>query len=149
MARSISVKIPTAQLIATIEAKIAEIDKQIAEYPAKREAYEAELEKYKQEVADFVADFLSKNVKRVGYTHEDAIRINHAYGSRIELVFDNDKIVGFPKKPEEPKRPNDSRYYGRDYSTQKDLLEKNLKILKMTSQEEVSASTYGAVMELL
>ena len=34
-------------------------------------------------------------------------------------------------------------------TTQKAILEKNLKILKMTTQEEVSASTYGAIMEII
>jgi hypothetical protein len=29
------------------------------------------------------------------------------------------------------------------------LLKKNLKVLKMTNQEEVNASTYNTVMELL
>ena len=149
MARSISVKIPTASLIQTIEDKIAEIEQAIADYPRKREEYEQATEAYKTKVSEFVSAFLAKNISKVGYDHSDTIRISRGYGGRVELTFDDESIAGFPERPTEPERPNAQRYYGRDYSTQKELLEKNLKILKMTSQEEVSASTYGAVMEIL
>ncbi len=149
MARSISVKIPTATLIAQIEAKIAEIDEAIANYPAKRAEYEVEVQKHKTKLVEFVSDYLVKNANRVGYDYNDAIRINDSYNHKVELVFDPELIEGFPKKPVSPENPNQNRYYGRDYSNQRELLVKNLKILKMTSQEEVSASTYGAVMDIL
>ena len=149
MARSISVKIPTASLIQTIEDKIAEIDKEIADYPRKREEYEQANEAYKTKVAEFVSDYLAKNVSKVGYDYDDTIRITRSYGEKVSVEFDTDAIPNFPEKPIDPERPNPQKYYGRDYSTQKELLEKNLKILRMTSQEEVSASTYGAVMEIL
>lgn len=149
MARSISVKIPTASLIQTIEDKIVEIDRAIADYPRKREEYDKATEEYKAKVSEFVSAYLAKNLDKVGYDHDDTIRISRGYGGRVELTFDDESIAGFPERPTEPERPNPQKYYGRDYSTQKELLEKNLKILRMTSQEEVSASTYGAVMEIL
>jgi hypothetical protein len=149
MARSISVKVPTATLVATIEAKIAEIDEAIANYPRLRDEYEKANEAHKARLAEFVSDYLAKNISKIGYDYDETIRITRSYGDKVSLEFDTEAIAGFPEKPTEPERPNSQRYYGRDYSTQKELLEKNLKILKMTSQEEVSASTYGAVMELL
>ena len=149
MARSISVKIPTAKLIEQIENRIAEIDEAIAEYPAKRKAYEAKTEAYKSEVAKFISDYLSKNAGQVGYDYDSIIRIANQYGSRAELSFDTSAIPDFPKRPEAPEQPNQRQSFGRDYTTRKELLEKNLRILLMTSQEEVSASTYGAVMEIL
>lgn len=149
MARSISVKIPTASLIQTIEDKIAEIDKAIADFPRKREEYEQANEAYKAKVSEFVSAYLAKNLDKVGYDHTDTIRISRGYAGRVELTFDDESIEGFPERPIEPDRPNGQKYYGNTYATQKELLEKNLKILRMTSQEEVSASTYGAVMEIL
>ena len=149
MARSISVKIPTASLIQTIEAKIAEIEAEIADYPRKREEYEKANEAYKTKLAEFVSDYLTKNISRIGYDYDDTIRITRSYGQKVSVEFDADSIPTFPKRPEEPEKPNTQRHFGNTYSTQKDLLEKNLKILRMTSQEEVSASTYGAVMEIL
>ena len=148
MARNISVKVPVASLVAQLESKVAEIDEAIANYPAEREAYNKANEAYKAEVAKFVADFVAKNIDKIGYDYEDTIRIT-GRGSIVELEFKTDEIAGFPVKPTEPEKPNQQKYYGRDWATPKQLLEKNLKILKMTSQEEVSASTYGAIMELL
>ena len=148
MARSISVKVPTSLLISQIEERIAQIDKEIEEYPAKRDQYEEELEAYKKEFATFVSDYLTKNAGKVGYNYDDVIRINN-YGNRVELVFASEAIVGFPKKPEAPESPNQKESFGREWTTRKDLLEKNLRILKMTSQEEVNASTYGAIMEII
>jgi len=149
MARTISVKIPTSLLIAQIEEKIAQIDKDIAEYPAKREQYEKELEAYRQKFAEFVGDYLAKNAKKIGYQHDSVIRVSDSYRGRVEVTLDPSAIVGFPEKPEAPEAPNQQSSFGREWTTRKNLLEKNLRILKMTSQEEVSASTYGALMEVL
>ena len=154
MARSISVKVPTAMLIQQIEERIAQIDADIEEYPAKREAYEKADEAYKQNVANFVAAYLGENLDKIGYGYDDIIRIGTGYSigrsmGKVELTFDTDAIVGFPERPICPEKPNQKESFGRDYATRKELLEKNLKILKMTSQEEVSASTYGAVMEII
>ena len=155
MARSISVKVPTSMLIQQIEDRIAQIDADIEAYPAKREAYEKAEEAYKAQVANFVAAYLSENLDKIGYGYEDIIRLSTPFGGyrghtgKVEITFDTDAIVGFPERPEAPEKPNQRESFGRDYATRKELLEKNLKILKMTSQEEVSASTYGAVMEIL
>jgi hypothetical protein len=150
MARSISVKVPTAKLIEQIENRIAEIDKDIAEYPAKREAYEKANEEYKKTVAKFVSEYVSKNANKFGYEYESVIRISeHFMGGKVELIFDTSAIPEFPKRPEVPVKPNQREHFGRDYTTRKELLEKNLRILKMTNQEEVNASTYGAVMEII
>jgi hypothetical protein len=150
MAKSISVKIPTSILIEQIEAKIAEVNDKIANYPTARKQYEADLEAYKAKVAEFVSDYVVKNIGQIGFEYDAVIRLTSPYrGSKVELEFDASAIAGFPEKPEEPNKPNETRWFGNTHATQKELLEKNLKILKMTSQEQVSASTYGAVMELL
>jgi len=149
MARNISVKVPTSKLIETIESRIAEIDKEIEEYPARREQYERDMEQYKIDLANFVAAYLGSNLDKVGNDYDSIIRIGENFRGRVEITFATDSIVGFPEKPVSPSQPNQRESFGRDYATRKELLEKNLKILKMTSQEEVSASTYGAVMEIL
>ena len=149
MARNISVKVPVAKLIAEIESKIAEIEKAEAEYPAKRKQYDAEQAQYKKDVIAFVSNYLKTNSNGIGYEYTDPIRLSRHYGNRFEVSFDVDYIEDFPREPSEPERPNQKTYFGRDYTTKKSLLEKNLNILRMTSQEEVSASTYGAIMEIL
>ena len=155
MARSISVKVPTALLIQQIEERIAQIDKDIEEYPAQREAYEKAEEEYKSKVANFVAAYLGENLDKIGFDYDSTIRLTPSYsglrgnGSRVELTFDTDAIVGFPERPTAPEAPNQRESFGREYTTRKELLQKNLRILKMTSQEEVNASTYGAIMEII
>ena len=147
MARTISVKIPVVALIAQMEEKIAEIDKAVASYPSDYEKYEKELETYKKKISKFAGEFIVKNANRVGFEHDSVIRIVNGYRG-LELTLDSTKIE-LPERPSEPKRPNQSEWFGREHATRRQLLEKNLKILRMTTQEEVNASTYGAVMELL
>lgn len=149
MAKSISVKIPTALLVAQLEDKLAEINKAIATYPQRKAEYDEAVKQYHLDVAQFATKFVSENLDKIGNEHDSLIRVSSGYGNKVELVFDRQAIEGFPVKPEEPQRPNQERWFGREHTSQKSLIEKNLKILKMTSQEEVSASTYGAVMEIL
>jgi hypothetical protein len=66
----------------------------------------------------------------------------------VSVEFDPEGL-GFPKKPEEPVKPNDKTHFGREYISRKELLNRNLRILKMTTQEEVSASSYSAVIDLI
>lgn len=149
MARNISVKVPTAKLVEMIEARIAEIDKAISEYPAKREQFEKDQEAYKAKVAEFLTNYLTKNSSMVGYDHDSVVRISRSYNGRFEVTIDTQAVAGFPVEPKCPEQPNQREWFGRDHATRRDLLAKNLRILKMTSQEEVSATTYGAVMEII
>jgi hypothetical protein len=151
MARNISVKIPTSTLIAQIESVIAEIDEAVAAYPALLEQFEIDSEKYKSKVAEFISDYLSKNASKVGYDYDSVIRVvqtSYNY-NKVEVQFDTASIPDFPERPVRPVQPDTKNHYGREYSSKRDILERNLKILRMTSQEEVSASTYGAIMEIL
>jgi hypothetical protein len=143
------VKVPTSLLISQIEERIAQIDKNIEEYPAKREQYDKDLEAYRRNLANFIAAYLGENLDKIGNDYDSVIRIGETYRGRVEISFDHTIIHGFPKKPEMPEQPNQRESFGRDYTTRKELLEKNLRILKMTTQEEVNASTYGAIMEIL
>ena len=149
MARTMSVKIPVSSLIADIEKSIAKIDEAITNYASDRKKYDAEVVSYKQNVAKFVSDFISKNANKIGYEYDSLIRINHSYNGKVELVLDKDLIEGFPEKPEEPVKPNEKEWFGREHQTRKQILERNLKVLRMTTQEEVSASSYSSVMELI
>ena len=148
MARSMSVKVPTATLIANIEASIAKIDVDVAEYAEKRKQYELEVKKYNDDLIAHAIRALSEP-SNIGTEHGSLVRLsNNHYRNDVSVEFDVDGL-GFPKKPEEPAKPNDKTYFGREYVTRKELLERNLRILKMTTQEEVSASSYSAVIDLI
>jgi len=147
MARSLSVKIPTASLISDIEASLAKIETEIAEYPAKIAEYRDAKASHEQAVVVEVIKALG-NPELIGTDYNSPIRVEHRYGNEV-MVRVNADLLGLPEAPKEPERPNQSQSFGRDYTTRKSLLERNLKVLKMTSQEEVSATTYNTVIDLL
>ena len=148
MARTLSVKIPTAKLIADVEASIAKIDQDIAEYGNKRKQYEADVKQYEKDIIAHAIKALS-DPTNIGTDHDSLVRISLGYSrNNISVDFDSEAL-GFPQKPQEPKRPNEKEYFGRDYVTRKEILERNLRVLKMTTQEEVSASSYSAVIDLI
>jgi hypothetical protein len=142
MARALSVKVPTVAVIAQIEEAILKIDADVASYPADYEKYEADLEAYKTEV-------VSANTDKIGYDYNSDLRISNGHSGRLEITFDADKIVGFPKKPVAPMKPNQNEWIGNKHLNRKEVLEQNLRILRMTSQEEINASSYSTVIDLI
>jgi hypothetical protein len=148
MARTLSVKIPTSKLIADVEASIAKIDADIEAYAGLRKQYEADLAQWKTELISHAIKALQDS-GNIGTDHNSLVRLNiNNYRNDVDVSFDVDGL-GFPAKPVEPTKPNEKSYFGRDYTTRKEILEKNLRILKMTNQEEVSASSYSSVIDLI
>ena len=147
MARSLSVKIPTASLIADIEASIAKIEADLAVYPAQIEEYRKAKAEHEKAVVQAVIKALG-NPDLIGTEYDSPIRVSHSYGRDVSIRVNAD-LIGLPESPREPEKPNGNQQFGREYTTRKSLLERNLKVLKMTSQEEVSATTYNTVIDLL
>ena len=148
MARTLSVKIPTSKLIADIEASIVKIDEDVEAYAGLRKQYELDVKKYQDDLVAHAIKALSEP-SNIGTEYGSLVRLstNH-YRNDVSVEFDPEGL-GFPKKPDEPVRPNDKTHFGREYISRKELLERNLRILKMTTQEEVSASSYSAVIDLI
>lgn len=147
MARTLSVKIPVSTLIADIEASIAKIDADVANYAEEVKAYKAASKEYEATLAESVIKAIS-DPANIGTNFDALVRISTNYRGGITVDFDTEAL-GFPAKPVEPTKPNEKTYFGREYTTRKEILEKNLRILKMTVQEEVSASSYSAVIDLI
>ena len=150
MARSLSVKIPTATLIADVEATIARIETEMATYPADMEAYRKAEKAHQDLVLNAVIEAI-KNPDNIGHEYDTnaVVRVGIGrYGNGVSISVNTD-FLSLPSAPEAPSNPNSREHYGREYTTKLDLLKKNLKVLKMTNQEEVNASTYNTVMELL
>ena len=148
MARTLSVKVPTATLIASIEASISQIDQDIEEYSSKRKQYEADVKQYQEDIIAHAIKALSEP-NNIGTDYDSLVRLTtNNYRNDVDVSFNIDGL-GFPKKPVEPSKPNQQQSFGREYTTRKELLERNLRILKMTTQEEVSASSYSAVIDLI
>ena len=147
MARSLSVKIPTASLIADIENSLAQIEADLAEYPAQIEAYRKAKADHQQIVIKAVIEALGKP-ELIGSEYDSPVRVSNGYGNSVDVRVNVD-LLGLPEAPREPRKPNEHQSFGREYTTRKDLLERNLKVLRMTSQEEVNATTYNTVIDLL
>jgi hypothetical protein len=151
MARSLAVKIPTATLIADVEASIAKIEASVATYPAEMEAYRKASKEHQQIVLNAVIEAI-RNPDNIGDTYDQnaIVRVStNRYGRNGVDISVNTDLLNLPTAPEEPTNPNQRESFGREYTTKLELLKKNLKVLKMTNQEEVNASTYNTVMELL
>jgi hypothetical protein len=147
MARTLSVKVPVSKLISDIENSIAKIDVAVAEYAEKRKQYEADSKQYDIDIVAHAIKAMSDS-NNIGTEYGSLIRVQRGYNGNISVDFDVEAL-GLPPKPVEPPRPNEKTYFGREYATRKEVLERNLRILKMTSQEEVSASSYSAVIDLI
>jgi hypothetical protein len=151
MARSLALKVPTASLIALVEEKIAKIKASLATYPADVKQYEADVRKYNSSIVALVVKALTKNPELVGENYDSPIRVSlNNYGNTPSVsVSINAVALGFPEAPVKPQNPNQQTHYGRDFASPLEMLEKTIKVLRLTNQEEVNASTYSSVMDLL
>lgn len=147
MARTLSVKIPVSTLINDIESSIAKIDEAVANYANEAKAYKQSIVDYNQTLVAKVIEAIS-DPTNIGTDGNSPVRISTNYRGGVSVDFDSEAL-GFPARPSEPVKPNEKTYFGREYTTRKEILEKNLRILKMTVQEEVSASSYSSVIDLI
>jgi len=90
------------------------------------------------------------NKDTISYEYDAPIRVVTYGDSRIQLEFKPSAVAGMPEMPRQPGR-TETAELGMVVTTtlQKEMLQKNLKVLRMTTQEEVSGSTYGALIEFL
>lgn len=147
MARSLALKVPTASLITLVEEKIASIKSALATYPADVKQYEADKKAHQENLVKFVIKALQENPDLIGDNYDSAIRVSYGYRG-VDVSID-DNALGLPEAPTRPEDPNSKQHFGREYATPLEMLEKTLKVLKLTTQEEVNASTYSSVMDLL
>ncbi len=132
MARAVSVKIPTSKVIEMVEAKLEEMKQTAKEYPKLLEAYERELASISNKIMKIVKDNIGK---------DGVLFYNNYSGASISV---GKNLIGDIEFPEKPLSPD-------NYQTKqnKEQLEKTLKLLRLTEQESVSASTYNSVLDLI
>lgn len=148
MARSLAVKVPTASLIALVEEKIAGIKSALETYPADVKQYEIDYKNHQDNLIASVVKALTESPELIGKEYDSPIRVSLGYRGNVEVSLDA-SALGLPEAPKKPEDPNSQRSFGREWSRPLEMLEKTLRVLKMTTQEEVNASTYSSVMDLL
>ena len=147
MARSISVKIPTATILEMVESKVADYKEQIENYPARVEAYKADRKEYVSKVASVVANLIANGGQEL-FEGEwvDIIRLGRSYNGGVELTVGKNLIGELAD--EAPKEPESiSGYQGVTHKLAE--LEMTLTLLRLTPQEFVTSATYNSVLELL
>ena len=130
MARAISVKVATAKVIKSLEDRVANNKIATANNEAKRKAHSLELEKYHKSILkDFAKDLEISN-------------INTRWNGQIEVTYN--KINDF-KVAEQPQLELE-RELG---AWEVDEINNAIRILKMTDEEYVNASTFKSIAKYL
>jgi hypothetical protein len=136
--KAISVKIATPKVIKALEASLAKLESDYASQEANEAKYQKAYEKYKKELIDFAI----ANIKKA-----ENFRTNYRNWNNC-LNIDFDLTVTEKDMPAEPNKDFESIGY-HTYRDQKQEMENAIRILKMTDEEVVSASTYQAVARYL
>ena len=146
MARALSVKVPTADLIALLENKIAEIRTAIADYPRAKQQYKEDKKAYKKTILDLAIAKISEDPELL--FDNEALSVDTSYRGDISLTLSK-SLFSLPDEPTQPEDPNQKTWIRNVHTNKLEQLEKTLQVLRMTKQEEVNASTYNSVIELL
>jgi hypothetical protein len=142
--KGMNVKVPVARVITQLEAKLAQFAKETAEYEKAKAKYEADLAKW--EKAAVAA------VKKGTLTKTDVCRGNREWSNgqfvdvtkMVSLTYEiNANLIG--AEPEAPDQPSHTSRYN---STVSDI-ENALRILRLTDDEHVNATTFKAVSQYL
>jgi hypothetical protein len=145
MARAVSVKIPTAKVIEMIESKLAEMSKAVKDYPALLNAYIKASKEYTKSAIELVGKNSNKVVAYQDFDWtSDQIAITSDYRGSINIAVG--KVLS-AKLGDKPEKPEDPELW--TTKNKREELEKTLKLLRLTEQESVSASTYNSVLDLL
>ena len=145
MARAVSVKIPTSKVIEMIETKLAEMAKAEKDYPALLNAYNKDIKAYGKAVAELVGKNANKFVSYDEFKFDsDNFSLTSDYRSVLQVVLGKAMVAKLGDKPTRPEEVG-----GWQMTQKKEQLEKTLKLLKLTDQESVNASTYNSVLDLI
>jgi len=145
MARSVSVKIPTATVIEMLETKLATIAKAEKDYPTLLNAYSKDIKAYGKAVAELIGKNPNKFVAYDEFNFEsDNFSLTSDYRNTIQVILGRGLVAKVGEKPTKPQEVG-----GWQATQHKEQLEKTLKLLKLTDQETVNASTYNSVLDLI
>lgn len=133
MARAISVKVATTKVIKALEDKLADSKKAITNNEKKRKDYEKVEKAYAKEVADLVFKQISK---------ADVTAHENWRGETNVTITIPSGLVKLPEKPS----IDLERELGQYEITE---IENAIRILKMTDEEFVNASTFKQVAQYL
>ena len=140
MARSkpISVKIATSKVISALETRLAQLQADYTKQDENEAKYNKQVEAWKKEIGEWAIGQFSK---------AENLRTNYrSWNKTLNVDFDLTVNEGdFPAEPEK----DFEIIHQHTYREMKDEMENAIRILKMTDEETVSASTYNAIARYL
>lgn len=136
--KAISVKIATPKVIKALEVSLAKLEADYASQEANEAKYQKAYEKYKKALIEYAVTNISK---------AENFRTNYRSWSN-NLNIDFDLTVSEAELPQEPTKDFETIHHS-NYRDQKQEMENAIRILNMTDEEVVSASTYQAVARYL
>ena len=140
MARSkpISVKIATAKVIKALETRLAKLEADYTKQDENEAKFQKKVDAWKKEIGKWAIGQFSK---------AENLRTNYrSWNKTLNVDFDLTVSEGdFPAEPEK----DFEIIHAHTYREQKEEMENAIRILKMTDEETVSASTYNAIARYL
>jgi hypothetical protein len=136
--KAIQVKIPTAKVIKALEAKLASLEADYTKQDENEAKYQKALEKWRKEIGKWAI---------ANFTKAENLRTNYRNWNKT-LNVDFDIIIDEKDFPAEPQKDYE-QIHSHTYREMKDEMENAIRILKMTDEEVVNASTYNAIARYL
>jgi len=136
--KAISVKIATPKVIKALEDSLAKLEAEYASQEANETKFQLAHEAWKTEIGKWaIANFARSQNLRTSY---------RSWNKQLNVDFDITASEGeFPTEPEK----DFEVIHSHNYREQKEEISNAIRILKMTDEETVSASTYQAVARYL
>jgi hypothetical protein len=140
MSKSLSVKVPTKKVVSALEATLAKKQADYENQDKAKALYEKEVDKYNLA--------LIKLIKAGKGTITSANKYHWQSGSKSGNITVSAEIV-FPKSalPVEPKEPTEVAEWR--YKSEIEEITQAIRVLKMSDQEYVNASTMKSVSQYL
>jgi hypothetical protein len=136
--KAIQVKIPTAKVIKALETRLAKLEADYTKQDENEAKFQKKLEAWKKEIGKWAIANFSK---------AQDLRTNYRQWTKT-LNVDFDIVVSEKDFPAEPVKDYE-QIHQHSYREMKDEMENAIRILKMTDEEVVSASTYNAIARYL
>jgi predicted ribosome quality control (RQC) complex YloA/Tae2 family protein len=138
MSRQITVKVATSKVIKALEARLATLENDYNTQTAKEAKFGKAQEAWRKEIAKWaIANFSKAENLRTNYRQ---------WNNTLNVDFDIiTKEGNFPAEPEK----DFEVIHQHTYREMKDEMENAIRILKMTDEETVNASTYNAIARYL
>ena len=136
--KAISVKIATPKVIKALEASLAKLELDYASQEANEAKYELARKAWREKLTEYAVANISK---------AENFRTNYRSWNN-QLNIDFDLTISEKDLPKEPEREYEQMHQ-HTYREQKEEMANAIRILKMTDEETVSASTYQAVARYL